>query len=458
MITAVEALPRSPQRRTVLPGLIDAHLHLTSYAESLMDLDLTNLDGPAILAAIAAEDTKAAGGQWIRARHVAASSWSAIADRRVLDRVTRRPLALWATDLHRLALNTTALSQLGVDASPTPPGGTIVRDSHGFATGALEERAAEEAARRIPPPSGDQIRHAIGLAIRKCQAVGLVGAASYETPSGLEHLTAYGTDPTFALRLFQYGQDLAPADRPGNIAPGLPIIGAKFFLDGTLGSRTAWMKEPFSDRGGCGTCRMLPDAISVVAGLRARGYVVSLHAIGDAAFAAALTLLQGQPGRVEHIQVIDPVDLDRVSPHLIASVQPAHLVGDRHEAASAWGERIRHAYPYRSLWERGATLVFGSDAPVVSPDPLVGLQMAIDRRLGDEAAFGPEQALPLEVALAAYTSGPARTLGIGLGQIAPGAPATLTVVDGDFSRRSERRTATVAATVVAGEIVYGQLV
>jgi predicted amidohydrolase YtcJ len=83
--------------------------------------------------------------------------------------------------------------------------------------------------------------------------------------------------------------------------------------------------------------------------------------------------------------------------------------------------------------------------------------MAIDRRLGDEAAFGPEQALPVEVALAAYTSAPARTLGIGLGQITPGAPATLTVVEGDLSRPSGRRTATIGATVVAGEIVYGQL-
>lgn len=457
VITSVEALPLGPQPRTILPGLIDGHLHLTSYAESLISLDLSGLAPSAIVSKLADADRRTAPGRWIRAHGVLAASWPEVADRAVLDRVTGQPCVLWATDLHRLVLNSLAIAHLGVETSASPDGGRIVRDQNGAATGVLEEKAAQEFSRRIPPLSSEEMRQAIGTAIQRCQAAGLVGAASYETAAALQELAAMGANPSFALRLFQYSEEVSLTDRPGSLAAELPIIGVKLFLDGTLGSRTAWMKEPFSDFGGHGIRRMPEDAPSLVSSLRQRGYTVSLHAIGDAAFSAALDLLAGEMGRIEHIQLVDPADLDRITPQLIASVQPAHLVDDRDVAEAAWGVRIRYAYPYRSLWQHGATLVFGSDAPVVPPDPLVGLKMAVDRRLGDEALFGPDQALPLEVALAAYTSGPARTLGIGSGAIAPGLPATLTVVEGDLSHEAGRRAATIGATVVAGEAVYGRL-
>lgn len=458
VITGVQALPPGQAcRRTILPGLVDGHIHLTAYAQSLLDLDLTDLDARAILSTLAAKDRQTTPHEWIRGRQVRPESWPAVADRQVLDRVSSHPVVLWSADLHLLALNTTALDWLGVAECQSVTGGEIVRDSRGNPTGVLKEKAAEMFARLIPEPSRAAIGEAIHLAIRNCHAAGLVAAVSYETPAGLEQLATTGADPSFDLRLFQYAQDIGPTDQPGAVARDLPVVGAKIFLDGTLGSRTAWMKEPFCDRGARGICRLTPDAPQIVATLRERGYIISLHAIGDAAFSAAITLLDGKAGRIEHIQVVDPADLELVTPQLVASVQPAHLIGDRRHAVSAWGTRARYAYPYRSLWERGATLLFGSDAPVVPPDPLVALKMAVDRRLGDEPAFGPEQAVPIEAALAAVTTGPARTLDLGPGGISVGGPATLTLVEGDLRSEQGRRSATIGATVVAGKMVYGDL-
>lgn len=456
VISTIQPLDSTVPARTIVPGFIDAHLHLTAYAQSLLDLDLTGLDGEAILTGLAAEDRAGGRGEWVRGRHVSAASWPAVADRRLLDRAITRPLALWSEDLHLIALNSAALRELDVANWAEVPGGEIGRDRDGAPSGVLKEKAAELAGRLVPGPSDQAMAQAVETAVGTLHQAGVVGAASYETPAGLQILCRRSGAP-LALRLFQYAADIGAGDLPGEVAPGLSVIGAKIFLDGTLGSRTAWVKMPFTDWGGKGICRLEPGTAAQVASLRQRGYILSFHAIGDAAFAAALTLLGDGGGRIEHIQLVDPADLTRVDGRLVASVQPSHLIGDRAEAARAWTGRLSDTYPYRSLWQRGATLVFGSDAPVVAADPLATLRMAVDRRLGDEEPFVPEQALPLEVALAAATSWPAQTLGMGSGRLRVGEPATFTLIEGDLRHEGGRRQATVRATVVAGETVYGAL-
>ncbi len=457
VISAIQPLDDPVPCRTIVPGFVDAHLHLTAYAQALLDLDLTGLGAEAVLARLAAHDRAVGPGEWMRGRQVSATSWATVADRRLLDQVTAHPLALWSQDLHLIALNTAALAELGVANWAEVPGGEIGRDQEGAPSGVLKEKAAELAGRLIPGPSERAMAQALETTVRTLHRAGVVGAASYETPAGLQILCRHPRKAPFALRLFQYATDIAAEDLPGEVAPGLSVIGAKIFLDGTLGSRTAWLKTPFADRGGTGICRLEPGTAAQVASLRQRGYVLSFHAIGDAAFAAALTLLGDGGGRIEHIQLVDPADLARVDGRLVASVQPSHLIGDRPEAARAWAGRLADTYPYRSLWQRGATLVFGSDAPVVAVDPLATLRMAVDRRLGDEERFVPEQALPLEVALAAATSGPTQTLSMGSGHLSVGEPATFALIEGDLRHESGRREATVRATVVAGETVHGAL-
>jgi predicted amidohydrolase YtcJ len=227
----------------------------------------------------------------------------------------------------------------------------------------------------------------------------------------------------------------------------LRIWGVKAFLDGSLGSRTAEMLD------GSGV-PVLPqdELVELARRCAASDLSLCLHAIGDAAVRRALDALEPLAGasprwrpRIEHAQCVDPADVPRFRrAGVIASMQPIHAVADRELADREWPERARHAYAWRPLRDAGATLAFGSDAPVESADPLLGLDAATSWRRG--AGWHPELALTPAQALRAYTVGPAYAAGMEdrLGRLRPGLLCDLTVVD-------EGR---VVATVVGGEITW----
>lgn len=429
---------------------MDAHAHFTIYAETLLDLDFEGLDGDEILERIARRDVEAPPGGWIRGRRLSPFAFASPLDRHRLDEAASHPLAVWTPDLHSVFMNTAALLALGVPDAPTPPGGEIPRGDDGFPTGLLKERACEIFGRKVPRPGPDEVARALKRAALCYHAQGFVGAASYETPEGLAMLARVPV-PDFDLALFRYAQDIAPGEKPGAGPRGLDVRGVKFFLDGSLGSRSAWMKAPFSDYGGHGICRLEATTAAQAETLRREGWLLSFHAIGDGAVGAALDLLDGRPGRIEHIQLVDPFDLDRIGPYVTASLQPSHLATDRLQAPQAFGEaRLPHAYPIRSLLERGAVLVFGTDAPVERPDGPLTLRMAVDRRARPEDdRFVPAEAVGPEEALRALTDSPNRTLGIGPGTIRRGGPATFAVFGGDL-RTEVGRGRPVLRTVIRG--------
>lgn len=454
-IASIQPGPVSGPAVTIIPGLVDAHMHFVPFAESFVDLDLTGKDGPEVLAAISRHQRQIPPGAWILGRGLSPRAFGGLPDRLVLDSASSRPTALRTGDLHVMVLNTAATLALDVGGSLDIPGGEIGRDDRGQPTGVLWERAAEEFGRRLPAPGN--MEEALQQALASLLSVGIVGAATYETPRDLKILDAFLARhrPPLSLKALRFEQDVPPEDSPGRLEGGLQVIGTKIFLDGTLGSRTAWMKEPFTDRGGHGMRRLGPKTRDTVEALMRKGFLQTFHAIGDAAFAAALDLLNGRPGRVEHIQIVSPEDLERVGPYLTASVQPAHLIADRLEAPLAWGDRVRFAYPYRSLASRGATLVFGSDAPVWRPDPLDSIRMAVDRRLStDEEAFVPEEAVSIEVALQAFTSNAKKTLGLGPGYLRVGGEATFVVFDQDLREATGRQTSRALATYKDGIPVW----
>jgi predicted amidohydrolase YtcJ len=257
--------------------------------------------------------------------------------------------------------------------------------------------------------------------------------------------------------------------RSGDGSDRLIIGGVKLFLDGSLGSRTAWMLEPYQgtrDRGmPITTEQEARDAMRTAA---SAGIATTVHAIGDAAVRRALDLAAGLPKlavphRIEHFQCVHPSDLERAALYgIVLSMQPAHLLTDIPLVDRYWGDRGRGAYAFRSLLRLGAHLVFGSDVPVASLDPREGIYAALERKGFDGAprtGWRPEEKLGFSEALHAYTVAPSHAAGTGArrGRLAPGFDADLVAWlvdpaaeqgDGDAFRRGY-----AVLTVVAGEAV-----
>jgi len=257
--------------------------------------------------------------------------------------------------------------------------------------------------------------------------------------------------------------------RSGEGSEWITSGGIKLFLDGSLGSRTAWMLTPYEgsrDRG-------MPLASLETAGAAVRmaarhGIASTVHAIGDAAVRRALDLLEplprtALPHRIEHFQCVDPADLDRAAAAgIVLSMQPAHLLVDIPLAERHWGSRGRGAYAFRTLSARGTTLAFGSDAPVAPLDPRLGVFAAMDRRaLGSsrDTAWYAGERMPFDAVVTGYTANPAAAAGWAprLGVLQPGAAADLVAWDVDPAvHRGEGQAfldARVRLTVVNGEIV-----
>jgi hypothetical protein len=244
----------------------------------------------------------------------------------------------------------------------------------------------------------------------------------------------------------------------------------KLFADGTLGSRTAATLEPYEGSDASGMDLTAPAELARLAVRAAAGGIaVAIHAIGDRAVRAALDAVQAAataaprpalPSRIEHAQLVDPADLPRFARlGAWASMQPSHCVSDIALAERAWGGRVARSYPWRALLDAGATLVFGSDAPVELPRPMAWLHAALTRQRADgtpPGGFTPGQRIGLDEALRACTLAGTATGGEGAGGVAPGAAADLVVWDADLHRlpASLLYNARPVCTLVAGEIVH----
>jgi hypothetical protein len=256
--------------------------------------------------------------------------------------------------------------------------------------------------------------------------------------------------------------------RSGQGSEWLRLGGVKLFLDGSLGSRTAWMLDPYED----GRDRGMPitaeaearQAMQTAAGA---GIACTVHAIGDAAVRRALDLMSALPQaaiphRIEHVQCVHPADLARAAAAgIVASMQPAHILVDIPNAERHWGARSRGAYAFRSLLDRGTTIAFGSDVPVASLDPREGVFAAMERRTptGEGGAWYPEERLSFAEAVRGYTIGNAVAGGIARrsGALGVGMDADLVAwaVDPAIDHESGDafRSGHAALTVIAGEAV-----
>lgn len=450
---------------TVTPGLTDAHVHLVEWALSRREVDVGTGASPAAAAQMVAAhvisgDSHTDDAGWVRGRGWSEHGWHGLSpDRSSLDELLPgRPVALQSHDMHALWVSTAALQAAGITAdTPDPEGGRIVRDGAGEPTGLLLEAAGRLVMERIPTTPVESAVDAVRDAQRELHSLGITGLHSFPgihrpapTPGDvLRELRSLGQ---LRLRVLDHipldalDAAIAAGVRSGDGDEWLRTGALKMFLDGALGSRTAWLRAPYESGGGTGMRTMEPSLFrAVVSRAAAAGIASTVHAIGDAAVDLALDVLTepqfavaAMPHRIEHLQCCAPERLaDAAAAGIVCSMQPSHLMTDWSVAEACWGTaRCRGVFALASLLRHGTVLAFGSDAPVEPVDPRRGLAAAVHRTdAGGSPAggwFASERIGPRE-ALRGYTVGPALAAGLAApaGTLTPGAAADLVAWDHD---------------------------
>jgi predicted amidohydrolase YtcJ len=481
----------------VVPGLHDFHLHLVGMARSRRAVTLD--DAPTFdvaLDAVAAAARRLPHGAWLRG-----GGWReqpfAEGDLLRLDAaVDGRPVLLFSHDGHSAWASAAALRAAGIEAgTPDPAGGRIERGPDGEPNGLLRERATDLVDRVAGRLIGPDLDAALDETLAELAGLGItaaVDAGDSTADNGMGQFAALGEsasiladarsrlDGRLRLSLNIPAEAIAVAAalglRTGEAIPGASTVRlgwAKAYVDGALGSRTAALFDPYScgPPGQTGIPRLTDHQLDeIIAGGHAARIGLAVHAIGDRGVSLVLDAFERASARaagvladrIEHLQLVRPQDAVRLARQdITASVQPIHCASDRAMVDACWAGREPDAYPWHSLAGSGARLAFGSDAPIESANPWLGIFAAVHRRYAGDGTsdWHPEQALGVEAAMAAYTSGAAAASDRpDEGHLRPGAHADLAVlnVELDAVLRADEGLADVRSdlTLVAGEEVY----
>ncbi len=437
----------TPERRLV-PMFADGHMHLGLWATFLASVDLRGAESPEICARRVTTATRRhEEGRWILGRGFDVNRFpvGASFDADLLEAASpKHPVYLAAHDEHAAWVNRRALAAAGIDRStPDPYGGRIVRDARGEATGYLIENATALVKRVLPQRTLEMWKDDLLLAQQDLLARGVlvVQDVDPDTEEGLRALDDEGKlrlHVATAIPSKDLRRAIRDGRRTGEGSSHLRLGGVKWFVDGSLGSRTAAMKAPWSDRPGDTGTWLIPESrlLEELELAHAAGLRPLIHAIGDAAVERVLRCLEKtgpwpadlRP-RVEHAQTVADEDVDLfVRSGATASMQPCHLATDHAIAAKALGDRTHRLFRCRTLSDRGVPLLLGTDAPVEPPDPLVALHFAVHRRhpaTPETPAFHPEEGLSEDAALHAMTRSAATEIGFpeALPAFKEGAPA-----------------------------------
>ena len=492
-----------------MPGFNDAHTHMAEAGRQRLSVNLVGVRSLAEMQQRIREYVShAEAGVWIQGGGWDQTLWTekVLPTRQDLDAVTAgHPAILSRVDGHIAVANSTALAAAGIAKETADPAGAkIDRDEAGAATGVLRESSATGLVfAKVPKATLEQRRRALMLAVEDALEHGVTSVqdnSDWEDFLALEEMEHAHTLKIRVAEWMDFNLPVAVlrSRRASHAAedPLLHLTQLKGFLDGSLGSRTAAMEEPYADdANNSGLPRYDEEKLNAMAVERAAaGFQIGLHAIGDRAntmtldaFAAAEQT--GQPAnrpappkdpdatvvtadakaispgdlrlRVEHAQVLMPEDFDRFATlGVIASMQPSHLLTDMSWAGERLGpERSRFAYAWHTFLDHGVMLAFGTDYPVESINPFRGLYSAVTRK--DEAgvkSFETGEAISLNEALYAYTQAPAfAEFREGMkGRLEPGMVADLIVVDRDITKATPQELlhSRVLRTVVNGETVY----
>lgn len=482
--------------RAIIPGLHDFHIHLVGLARARAGLLLDDAaDGAAVAERLRIAAGRSQPDAWITGRGWSEAQLASHGAAAWSDAVGERLAFISSHDGHSAWASPAALRFADVRAtSADPAGGRIERDAAGSPTGILRETALDLVAPRVARLQGAALREPLDATLRELAALGITGASEagdYTDQNGIGPDAAMGDSYSSLTDLADLVDgrlritvgmpvDALRAAAAGRLRTGLAIAGrrtmrvgwAKEYADGALGSGTAALfDERTCGEGGTGILRVDDAHLDrLFAAARPAGIGLAIHAIGDRAVASVLDAggraVPRGPGtprdRVEHAQLVRRADAPRfAAADIIGSIQPIHAAADRDLVESCWDGRQEDAYAWRALVAAGVQLAAGSDAPVESVNPWLGIFAAVHRRMPTDARadWRPSQALTIAEALHAYTLGPARAIGAtDEGHLRVGARADVAVLRAslDTMLAADERLAEVSATLtlVDGDITH----
>ncbi len=477
---------------TVTPGLHDAHVHFLSGSLSLSQIDLSNSDDVGEIEATIRTFVDAHPQQpvFVGRGWLYGSFPGGLPDKGMLDRlIPDRPAIMRCYDGHTVWVNSKALEAAGITRdTPDPEAGIIVRDANREATGVLKESAQNLIDKVIPEPTREEKLAAMRQGIAHAHALGVTSVC--EAGIGAAELDILETLRTGGELQLRYAIALeakpkmtdAQLDQLDGLKrkfDKLDIHAVKLYVDGVIESHTAALLAPYANRATLGLPETnAPELNRVIRNLDARGWQIMVHAIGDGGIRMTLNALElaakenpvpagGRRHRLEHIESISQADIARFgSLGIIASMQPYHA-NPNSNIFNVWAvnlgpERAARAWAWNSIRQAGGRLAFGSDWPVVSIDPRLGIHVALTRQTLDGQppdGFLPEQRLSLDQVLEAYTSGAAyaQFAEQQQGHLSVGQLADIVIWDRDLASVSPDKVhlAMVKQTIFGGKTVHG---
>jgi predicted amidohydrolase YtcJ len=471
--------------RTLMPGMIDAHGHVMGLGFQALSLDLSDTKSLADAQKKIADYARAnPNRKWILGRGWNQEVWGlgrfpTASDLDII--IGDRPVWLERVDGHAGWANSAAMQAAGVTARSVAPVGGRIEKTGANPNGVFVDGAMDLVGKAVPAITAKDRDLALGEAQKILGRYGITAIADMGTSvdDWLSFRRA-GDRGALTVRIFSYAAGVEPMAMIGGGAPTpwlyddkLRMAGVKLYADGALGSRGAFLKQPYADKQGERGLAFLSDA--KIRNLMTRAamddFQIAVHAIGDGANAQTIDAMEDLRGtfggdrrwRIEHAQILDPADIGRFAKNgIIASMQPVHQTSDRLMAEARLGpNRLAGAYAWHSILESGARIAFGSDVPVENPNPFVGWAVAMSREDENGAPAGgwlPAERLSREAALAGFTTGAAYASFAEdkVGRLAPGMQADFILIDRDpfLANPSEIRQIKVDETWVSGRKVF----
>ncbi len=465
------------QGAVVYPGFIDAHSHLMGYSVGLLNLDLRDAKSfEEVLEQL--ENKKSSSSQSIMGRGWDESNWpnKELPSRSKIDELfPETPVILYRVDGHSALVNGAMFKLAGIDENSSIDGGII-----DYKSGIIKENAIDFVVNLLPPPDQSTIEGAMEKGAKNCHAVGLTTVCDAGlTPEQISSYLALVQDKKLAIRTYAMA-DPSPENfdffnSNGAVSdPFFRLKSVKAYADGSLGSRSAALLEPYhDDPHNHGILTTSPDSIAVLAAkCKNLNLQLNTHCIGDRAlkrtlevYANALEPANDRRWRIEHFQVYDSSDLEKVRVYgIIPSIQPTHATSDAKWAQDRLGEeRLPFAYAYQTLKNQLGWVALGTDFPVEDISPLATFHDAVFRKkIDSEAApFQPNEALTREEALRGITQWAALSMHMEelIGTLEPGKKADLVLLNTDLMKCAPEsfKDIEVLKTILGGKVVYEKL-
>ncbi|MBI9048475.1 MAG: amidohydrolase [Anaerolineaceae bacterium] len=469
----------------VLPGFTDSHIHLGYYSRSLQKINLDGLSRQECINQVADAAKFTPPDTWILGHGWDHNHWpEGYGNAAMLDEVAPdHPVFLTVKSLHAAWANNKALAMAGINVNTkNPPGGSILRNQDGTPSGILLESAYPLVEKIIPEPSPIEMAEMLDATQQQLWRLGLTSVHDFDQQLILQGLQILHQQNKLKLRIIKnLHAHQINAIRELGLVPGfgddmLRLGSLKYFADGAIGPQTAAMFETFTNSDSLGEMLFTPQELDEIYQTATKlSFSVAMHAIGDRANHLVLNAIEkirrkekemkmvALPHRIEHAQILKNTDIKRFKElQVIASMQPYHLSMDIHTTDTALAGRGIQSFLFKSMLDLQVPLIFGSDAPVVDPNPFLGIFAAVARKnRTEDPVWFPQESLTVQQAIKSYTIHPPRASAMQdqMGKLARGYKADMIILDKNPVKIhiNEMKKCLPVATIVGGDWVYSKI-